>query len=92
MNPSEEKELLEVISECTKGDIIVAAETGKILNDGKYIEVIRTTVYHKPSQKHVTVMYRDVTSGYKKWLRDNINALIASIDKQIARTKEKNSL
>ena len=92
MTPAELKELEKIVAEASKNDIIVGAETGKIQNNGKYVDVIRTTVYHTPSGKFVNVMYRDSPSNFKKWLTDNMDAFITSIHKQIAREAEKNSL
>lgn len=92
MTPSEIKELEKVVAEASKGDIVVGAETGMILNSGKYKEIIRTTVYHKPSQKYVVTMYRESPSNYKKWLTENMDNFITSIHRQIAEEKTKKGL
>lgn len=92
MTKAELKELEKIVAEATKGDYIVGAETGKILNDGKYREIIRTVVYHTPSKKHVVAMYRDSPGNYKKWLENSMESFIKAIDRQIAEEKEKRGL
>ncbi len=88
MSPAEVKELEKIVAEASKNDIVVGAETGMIQNDGKYKEIIRVVVYHKPSKEHVVVMYRDNPSNFKKWLTESMDSLITTIHKQIARKKK----
>ena len=85
MTPSEAKELERIVAEMSNKDYIVAAETGMIINDNKPKEVIRTTVYHKPSKKFVNVMYRDSPSNYKKWLKDNFDEMVNTINREIVK-------
>ena len=92
MTKAELQELEKIVAEASKNDIIVGAETGMIQNDGKYKEIIRVVVYHKPSKKHVVVMYRDNPSNFKKWLTESMDSFITTIHKQIARDAEKKTL
>lgn len=92
MTKTELEELEKIVAEFSKNDYIVAAETGKIQNNGKYVDIIRTVVYHKPSQKHVVVMYRDSPANFKKWLQENFEKFVNSINRQIVTASVKGSL
>jgi len=83
ISPPEVKELEKIIAENSNEEYIVSAETGKIENDGKMKSIIRTVVWHKPSQKYVVTMYREAFSGYAKWLATNMDEFKSNIKHQI---------
>jgi hypothetical protein len=92
MTKAEEQELAKIVDEYSKGDYIVGAETGKILNSGEYKDIIRLVVYHKPSQKHVVDMYRDSPSNFRRFLQDNFEKYVNTINRQIVTDSVKKGL
>ena len=92
MTQSELKELEKVVQEFSKNGYLVAAETGAVLNNGKYQTIIRVVVMHEKTGKYFVTMYRNSPREFKQWLTDNIGEMISEVQRQIVEEKPKSNL
>ena len=63
------KELNDIIKELSSDELLVAVIPDWIETAKGKERVLRAYVEHKPTEVHVTDLYRDQTSGFKKHLK-----------------------